>query len=113
VATLDERWSPAAGGALMGTSRTIARGNMVAFEFLRIVERDTSLVYVAQPNGATPTEFTLVELGEQRAVFLNPRHDFPQRISYELSADGLTLTALVGHTNGGRPQRFEFRREGR
>jgi hypothetical protein len=113
VATLDERWSPAAGGALMGTSRTIARGNMVAFEFLRIVERDTSLVYVAQPNGATPTEFTLVELGEQRAVFLNPRHDFPQRISYELSPDGLTLTALVGHTNGGRPQRFEFRREGR
>jgi len=113
VASLDERWSPAAGGALIGTSRTVARGNMVAFEFLRIVEHDGSLMYVAQPNGVPPTEFTLVELGEQRAVFLNPRHDFPQRISYELSADGLTLTALVGHTNGGRPQRFEFRREGR
>jgi hypothetical protein len=45
-------------------------------------------------------------------VFLNPRHDHPQRIVYELSTDG-ALTASVGFAKGGRPQSFEFRRESR
>ena len=94
----------------VGVSRTVARGRMTAFEFLRIVERDGGLVYVAQPGGATKTEFVLVELGANRAAFENPRHDFPQRIAYEVSEDG-RLTASIGFARGGRPQRFEFARE--
>lgn len=34
----------------------------------------------SQPNGAPPTEFVVTELGPTRGVFLNPRHDSPQRI---------------------------------
>jgi hypothetical protein len=49
-------------------------------------------------------------LGGKRAVFENPRHDFPQRIVYELSAEG-HLIASIGFAKGGRPQRFEFKRE--
>ena len=110
-ASIEERWSPPLGGAMLGVSRTVSRGSMVAFEYLRVVERDGGLVYVAQPNGAPPTEFVLTELGAARAVFENPRHDSPQRIVYELSAAG-RLSAAIGFINGGRPQRFEFAREG-
>ena len=77
---------------------------------MRIVERDAGLVYIAQPGGAAPTEFVLVELDTKRAVFENPRHDHPQRIVYELSAKG-GLSASIGFVKGGRPQRFEFLRE--
>ena len=84
---------------------------MVAFEYLRIVERDGGLVYVAQPGGTPPTEFVLTEKGTTRAVFENPRHDSPQRIVYELSAED-SLSASIGFAKGGRPQRFEFTREG-
>ena len=84
---------------------------MVSFEYLRVVERNGGLVYVAQPGGGTATEFVLTELTATRAVFDNPRHDSPQRIAYELSADG-ALTASIGFIHGGRPQRFEFRAEG-
>mgnify|MGYP001496023805 CR=1 FL=1 len=108
--SIEERWSPPLGGAMLAVSRTVSRGKMVAFEFLRIVERDGGLVYKAQPNGTPPTEFVLTELDKKRAVFENPRHDFPQRIVYELSAKG-RLTASIGFANGGRPQRFEFKRE--
>ncbi|MBL8754175.1 MAG: hypothetical protein JNK15_12815, partial [Planctomycetes bacterium] len=83
----------------------------VAFEFLRLVERDGGLVYIAQPNGRTPTEFVLTEIGATRAVFENPRHDFPQRIVYELSPEG-GLSASIGYAKGGKPQRFEWKREG-
>jgi hypothetical protein len=85
---------------------------MSAFEFLRIVERDGGLVYIAQPGGAPPTEFVLTERVGTRAVFENPRHDYPKRIVYELSAEG-GLSATIGYTKGGTPRRFEFTREGR
>jgi hypothetical protein len=108
--SIEERWSPPLGGAMLGVSRTVSRGSMVAFEYLRIVERDGELVYVAQPNGAPPTEFVLTKLDTTLAVFENPRHDFPQRIEYKLSAEG-SLSASIGFAKGGRPQRFEFTRE--
>jgi len=43
-------------------------------------------------------------------VFENPRHDYPKRIVYELSAEG-GLRASIGFTKGGTPRRFEFTRD--
>src|SRR5690349_17585979 len=63
--TVQELWLPPAGGMLQGMGRTLRRsangaeGDSVAeFEFLRIVERAGARVYLAQPNGQPPTEFT-------------------------------------------------------
>ncbi|MCA9306681.1 MAG: DUF6265 family protein [Phycisphaerales bacterium] len=110
--SIEERWSPPLGGSMLATSRTVSRGSLRAFEYLRILRRDTGLVYIAQPNGGTPTEFVLTELTDTRAVFENPRHDFPQRITYNLAPEG-QLTATIGYINGGTPRTFEFTREGR
>ncbi len=109
----EERWSPPLGGAMLAVSRSVnTSGKMFAFEYLRIIEREAGLVYVAQPGGAQPTEFVLTELSPTRAVFDNPRHDYPKRIVYELSPKG-GLIATIGFTRGGTPRRFEFEREGR
>jgi len=108
--SIEERWSPPLGGAMLGISRTVSRGKMSAFEFLRIVERDSGLFYIAQPNGGLPTEFVLTELDTMRAVFDNPRNDYPKRIVYELTPQG-GLTATIGFTRGGTPRRFDFNRE--
>jgi hypothetical protein len=108
--SIEERWSPPLGGAMLAVSRTVSRGKMSALEFLRIVERDGGLIYVAQPGGAPPTEFVLTEFGPTRAVFENPRHDYPKRIVYELSAEG-GLNVTIGFSKGGSPRRFEFKRE--
>jgi hypothetical protein len=83
---------------------------MVAFEYLRVVERDGGLVYIAQPGGKTATEFVLTEFTPSRAVFDNPRHDYPKRIVYELSATGVLATS-VGFMKGGTPRRLEYMRE--
>ncbi|MFN0243474.1 MAG: DUF6265 family protein [Planctomycetota bacterium] len=110
--SIEERWSPPRGGAMLAVSRTVnTSGKMSAFEYLRIVEREGGLVYIAQPGGKTPTEFVLTELSTTRAVFVNPRHDFPRRIAYELSAEG-DLSATIGQLEGGTPNRFDFKREG-
>jgi len=110
---IEERWSPPLGGAMLAVARTVNKsGKMVGFEYLRIVERDGGLVYIAQPGGAQPTEFVLSELSPTRAVFENPRHDFPKRIAYELSPEGF-LTTSVGQAKGGSPIRIELKREER
>jgi hypothetical protein len=111
TSSIEERWSPPKGGAMLGVSRTVRGEKMVAFEYLRLVERDGGLVYVAQPGGKSPTEFVLTELNKKRAVFVNPRHDYPQRIVYELSKEG-ALTASIGFAKG-RLQGFEYKREGK
>lgn len=108
--TIEERWSPPKGGSMLAVSRTVSRDRLSAFEFLRIVEREGGLVYIAQPNGAPPTEFILTEHSPTRAVFENPRHDYPKRITYELTAPN-TLTATIGFLKGGTPTRFEYKRE--
>jgi hypothetical protein len=109
-ATIEERWMPAAGGAMFAVSRTIQDDRLAAFEFLRIVERDGGLVYIAQPNGRPPTEFVLTGITADSATFENPAHDFPKMIRYTRRADG-SLEARVSGAGGERPQAFVFTRQ--
>ena len=93
---------------MLAVSRTIKGNRMVAFEFLRIVERRGTLVYIAQPNGRPPTEFTLTQVNDRSATFENPSHDFPKMIRYTLREDG-SLEARVSD-GGQRGETFVFRR---
>jgi Domain of unknown function (DUF6265) len=109
-ATIEERWTPAAGGAMLAVSRTIKDDRLAAFEYLRIVERDGGLVYIAQPNGRPPTEFVLTAMTADSATFENPAHDFPKMIRYTRRPDG-SLEARVSGAGGERPQTFIFTRQ--
>ena len=93
---------------MLAVSRTLKGDRMVAFEFLRIVERDGGLVYVAQPNGRPPTDFVLTEVTADSATFENPAHDFPKMIRYAKRADG-ALEARVSD-GGQRGETYIFRR---
>jgi hypothetical protein len=106
--TFEERWTAPAGGAMLAVSRTIKGDRMVAFEFLRIVERDGGLVYIAQPNGQPPTDFVLTALTPESATFENPAHDFPKVIRYATRADG-SLEATVSD-GGQRAETFVYQR---
>lgn len=105
--TIEERWTPPAGGAMLAVSRTIKGDRMVAFEFLRIVEREGTLIYIAQPDGRPPTEFRLSAITADSATFENKAHDFPKVIAYTKKPDG-TLEARVSDGNQ-KGETFEFR----
>jgi Domain of unknown function (DUF6265) len=92
--SFEERWTPPAGGAMLAVSRTLKGDRMVAFEFLRVIERDGALIYIAQPNGRPPTEFTSTAITADSVTFENPTHDFPKMIRYTKRANG-TLEAVV------------------
>jgi hypothetical protein len=106
----EEHWLPPKGGAMLGVSRTVARGRMVMFEFLRIEQRPDGVFYVAQPRGRPPVDFKMTRSTESEVVFENPQHDHPKLISYRREPNG-SLTARVEGDEKGKHVVQEFRFE--
>lgn len=103
-----ENWIGAGSDTLLGTNLT--RGAQAGFEFLRIAANDHgSFSYYSMPNGASPpTEFTMVTLEGERAVFENLAHDFPQRIIYARTGD--QLHARIESADSSQGMDWNFRR---
>jgi hypothetical protein len=108
--TVEERWTPPAGGAMLAVSRTLKGDRLVEFEYLRIVEREGTLVYIAQPGGRPPTEFRLTNIEGKTVTFENPAHDFPKAIAYTARPDG-SLEVSISGEGGQRKQSWDFERK--
>lgn len=105
---VEEHWTGADGGRMVGMGRTIESGKVVSFEFLRIEQRGDEIFYIAQPGGNPPTEFRMVSAGNDEAVFENLQHDFPQRIRYRRTSTG--MTARVEDAAGKQHEEFAYSR---
>jgi hypothetical protein len=49
-----------------------------------------------------------VKLNDSAAIFANDKHDFPQRIIYQIQIDGSMLAAIEGDV-AGKAKRIEYR----
>ena len=109
--TIEEQWNEPRAGMMQAAGRTTQGERLVEFEFLRIVRRGGSLVFIAQPNGAPPTEFPLTAQGPDSVRFENLAHDFPQVVCYRRTGPDAIL-AVVSATRDGKTSavRFEYRR---
>ena len=105
-AQVEEHWTTADGGLMLGTNRTVGPKGKTSFEFLRIQEKDGKLAYVAQPGGNPATIFPMKSLTKSRVVFENLKHDFPQRVIYW--RDGERLCARVEGTMEGKVEGEEW-----
>ncbi len=102
-----EHWTKPA-GMMLAVSRTVKNGRVGFFEYLRIIEKDADIFYVAKPaNAEKETFFKLVLLENKNAVFENPEHDFPQRIVYKLENEN-TIAVRVEADKDGKPKGFGF-----
>jgi hypothetical protein len=105
-----EDWRVVSPDFLIGTSATTVNGAAREFEFLRVVSKDGKVDYVAQPNGAPPTAFTLAPSSSaDKLVFENLQHDFPKRIIYTKLSD-TQVTASIDGGEGTRAISFPYAR---
>ncbi|UJR81351.1 DUF6265 family protein [Sandaracinus amylolyticus] len=113
-ARTEETWTVPRGSVMPGSSHTEAPdGRTRSWESLRIEQRGDAIFYVALPVGADgETSFAAVELEADRAVFENPQHDFPQRITYQLEGPEI-LRATVSDLGGATQTTWRMRRESR
>jgi len=105
---VEEYWTPAAGGQLLGAGRELQEGNLMFFEHMRIEERGASLVFVALPFGKNSTEFALKSCAARELLFENEAHDYPKRIHYRLESDGTLVARIEG--DGGRAEEWRYAR---
>jgi hypothetical protein len=96
ASAMQEHWTSAAGGVMLGTNRTTRDSVMTAFEFLCISERAGTLVFTPRPNAGPPTDFVLTHIDADSATFENPSHDFPRRIKYIRTGDNGMRATISG-----------------
>ncbi|MFZ0266217.1 DUF6265 family protein [Caulobacter sp.] len=104
---VEELWMGPGGGVMLGMGRTVRDGKLREHEFVRIVEADGSLAYVAEPSGQEKATFPLKSLTADQAVFENPTHDFPQRVIYRRAGAGEIVGRIEGQI-GGRARSVDF-----
>jgi hypothetical protein len=103
-----ERWWRD-GTVLRGDSRELAPGSSewVQTESLLLTEMLAGTYYIAQPkDNPYPVAFRLIS-HDGVAIFENAAHDFPQRISYALTAND-SLRVWIEGSRDGEPRRIEF-----
>lgn len=105
---IEEYWMAPKGGTMLAINRSTKSGKTSEFGFLRIVERDGGLIYIASPEGREPVEFAAKQIEAGKAVFQNPRNDFPQIISYTAESPDVVIARIEG-TTGGKVRSMEWR----
>lgn len=103
-----EHWTKLSDTLFEGGSETIKNGDTIFAEKLKIVVKDNEIFYVADvKHNPAPVFFRLVQSDSNKAVFENPGHDFPQKITYEL--DGGDLHAYIeGPGKEGKWKKVDF-----
>lgn len=104
--TVEEIWTTARGGSMIGVSRTIRGGKLTEYEVIVLREQGDRLAYEAHPSGQSAATFLSTSISAQELVFENPAHDFPQQIGYRLEGD--SLLAWIRGTQNGQERRLEF-----
>jgi len=102
------------GGVILSTSKAFrAEGKLSWFEFERFEVRDGALVVIPHPNGKASVPFTLLEHdpAAKRAVFANPGHDDPNRITYQRVAADRLLIRVEGDAPGESSLEFNLSRQ--
>jgi len=99
-------------GLMLGASREGDGGTLRSWEQLRIEQAtDGTIVLHASPGGRAAVPFTARAASGNAIEFINPFHDYPQRIRYELK-DG-RLTAEISLVDGTKLQRWAYAPEKR
>ena len=104
-----ECWTDTRGGVMIGSGRDGKGDEVRHWEWMRI-ERGTdgSLTFYGSPKGAAAVGFKAIETDATSITFANPDHDYPQRVRYVVTKDG--LDAEVSLADGSKPNRWNYLR---
>jgi hypothetical protein len=107
-----ECWMEPKAGLMLGASREGVGGKLNSWEQMR-VERsaDGKVTLFASPHGRAAVSFEGRVLSANAIEFANAKHDYPQRIRYELK-DG-RLDAEISLIDGSKSVRWSYSRENR
>ncbi|HEX9278252.1 MAG TPA: DUF6265 family protein [Casimicrobiaceae bacterium] len=100
----NEQWQSPRGGMMLGSSQMVIGQQTQDYTYLRIESRPDGLYYVAVPSGKKEIAFKLTGVDDDKGgkvfTFSNPQGEFPQRIVYRHSEQGLLFAQVGGKLDG-------------
>jgi len=105
----EENWSDCRAETMLGAGRGGRADKATSFEFMRIARNENGdLMFYGSPFGNPAAAFRAVKAGPAEIVFVNPNHDYPQRIRYWMEGDMLYAEASM--IDGSKPQAWRYKR---
>lgn len=97
------------GDEVLSTNKEIRQGRVVSFEFERFFKAGEKIVMTPYVKGVKSVSFTMTtcDAKERKAIFENPKHDFPQRIEYH-RAEEERLVITVSARRDGKQRGFRL-----
>ena len=88
-----EVWSKISNQEFIGKGINLRGTDTTFVEKLKLIIRDNKIYYVADvPENKEPVLFEMTLQSGTNVTFENPKHDFPKKITYELSGNKLKAT---------------------
>ncbi len=103
-----EEWKKTGDNLFEGSSRTVKNGEVTFSESLKIENTAEGIFYIADvKHNPAPVKFRLTSVSDTSAVFENPEHDFPKKISYMLE-EGNLHAFIEGPGKDGSTKKIDF-----
>ena len=99
--TVIEKWNYA-DGTYMGSVFVVSGNDNVITEEIRIIENNKGVFYEAKVNDQNQGEsiyFKLILTEDNKVIFENKEHDFPQQITYKLTDTNSLVATIQGIIN--------------
>ncbi len=111
---LIETWKYNNDSTLKGISYFVKRNDTTIQETIEIIYRNKNVYYIPTVNGQnnnSPVSFLLIKNENNRYVFENKKHDFPQRIIYNIQSNNSIEANIEGEMKGEMKfKKFSFTR---
>ncbi|KAF2516471.1 DUF6265 family protein [Flavobacterium foetidum] len=107
---LTENWQKLNDSTFSATSYFIKGKDTLHFESIILAQLAETLTYKATVKGQNedkPVFFPSTSASDKQLVFENPKHDYPQKITYTKSSAS-TLTAEISGNLNGKPASEKF-----
>lgn len=107
---LTENWQKLNDSTFSASSYFIKEKDTIHFESIVLTQKDETLTYIATVKGQNndkPVSFSATAESDKQLVFENPKHDYPQKITYTKGANN-TLTAEISGNLNGKPSSEKF-----
>ena len=100
---LNENWEKVNDSTFSGTSYFIKGKDTLHFESIKLSQNGEKLIYIATVKGQNndkPVSFPSTSETENKLIFENPQHDYPQKITYTKGANNTFTAEISGKLQG-------------
>lgn len=100
---LTDTWTKTNDSTFQGKSYFIKEKDTIHFETIVLQQKGEALTYKATVKGQNedkPVSFLLTETVANQLVFENPKHDYPQKITYQKDAKNNLVATISGLIDG-------------